>query len=247
MVVGALDELLRRRPVRAVYVTPHHPYPTTVALAAPRRLALLALARAHRLVVFEDDYDHELHFEGRPLLPLASADAHRNVVYLGSLSKVLAPGLRIGYVVAPEPVIGHLAAVRRAIDRQGDLAMEAAVAELLEDRDAERHARRLRRIVHGRRDALVDALHQRLGSALRFRVPAGGMTLWAKAAPDLDVEAWANAALGEGVVIPTARRFTFDGGAKPFVRFGFAHATEEELREAVVRLARARGAARRAR
>ena len=72
--VDALERLARRRRLRAVYVTPHHQLPTTVTMAAGRRLALLALARRHGLLVIEDDYDHEFHYEGRPVLPLASAD-----------------------------------------------------------------------------------------------------------------------------------------------------------------------------
>lgn len=75
-------------------MTPHHQYPTTAVLGAPRRLALLELARRRRIAILEDDYDHELHYEGRPILPLASR-APRSVVYVGTLSKVLAPGLRL--------------------------------------------------------------------------------------------------------------------------------------------------------
>src|SRR5207302_1643247 len=82
-------------------------------LAPARRLRLLEIAREQRLFVLEDDYDHEFHYEGRPVLPLASADVHGVVVYLGTLSKVLAPGMRIGFVVAPEPLAVRLAAIRR--------------------------------------------------------------------------------------------------------------------------------------
>jgi GntR family transcriptional regulator/MocR family aminotransferase len=72
--VEALKKVATRAPLRAIYVTPHHQYPTTVTLKAARRLALLALARAHRIAIVEDDYDHEFHYDGRPVLPLASAD-----------------------------------------------------------------------------------------------------------------------------------------------------------------------------
>src|SRR6516225_2055432 len=99
--VEALDRTLRRHPVRAVYVTPHHQFPTTVTMSAGRRLKLLDLARARRIAIIEDDYDYEFHYDGRPVLPLASADDAGVVVYVGTLSKILAPGLRIGYIVAP--------------------------------------------------------------------------------------------------------------------------------------------------
>src|SRR5205807_7222971 len=97
--------LAARKPVRAVYLTPHHQYPTTALLGAGRRMALLELARARRIVVIEDDYDHEFHYDGRPVLPLASTDTTGVVVYVGTLSKILAPSLRLGFVVAPQPII----------------------------------------------------------------------------------------------------------------------------------------------
>src|SRR5262249_29017163 len=109
--VDALKRLAKRRAVRAIYVTPHHQYPTTVTLKAARRLALLALARAERFAIIEDDYDHEFHYDGRPVLPLASTDHAGLVVYIGTLSKILAPGLRLGYIVAPPAVLRRLGAI----------------------------------------------------------------------------------------------------------------------------------------
>jgi GntR family transcriptional regulator/MocR family aminotransferase len=237
--VDALAALCRRERVRAVYVTPHHQYPTTVTLSAARRLELAELARRERVVILEDDYDHEFHYQARPVLPLASADAAGVVVYIGTLSKVLAPGLRTGYVVAPRPLCDLLVAHRLYVDRQGDLPIERALALLLEEGEVERHARRARRHYLARRDALGAALAQRLGGALSFALPPGGMALWAQAAPDIDVERWAARGQAKGVVFHTARRFAFDGQVRPFVRIGFAALEERELLEAVRRMATA--------
>lgn len=239
--VEALAALHAREPVRAVYVTPHHQYPTTVVLAPGRRLALLELARAARFAIIEDDYDHEFHYDGRPVLPLASADRAGVVVHVGTLSKILAPGLRLGFVAAPEPLIDRIAAVRMSVDRQGDHALEHAVAELIEDGEVQRHARRVRRVYQARRDALVEALTKELGTALSFDVPAGGMALWARVGSDIDVEAWAARGPSRRVTFHTARRFTFDGRARPYVRLGFASLSERELAEAARRMAAALG------
>jgi GntR family transcriptional regulator/MocR family aminotransferase len=227
----------REEKVRAVYLTPHHQYPTTAVLSAGRRLALMELARARRIAVIEDDYDHEFHYDGRPVLPLASADPAGVVVYLGTLSKILAPGLRLGFVVAPAPLLERLAAIRTFIDRQGDLTLERAVAELLEDGEVQRHARRARRAYLARRDALIDALGEHLGGALTFEPPAGGMAIWARAAPGIDVDAWAERALARKVAFSTAKRFAFDGRRRGFLRLGFAALDEKELREAARRMA----------
>jgi GntR family transcriptional regulator/MocR family aminotransferase len=237
--VTELEALTQRGPVRAVYLTPHHQYPTTVTLSPARRLALLAWARAHRVALIEDDYDHEFHYDGRPVLPLASADREGLVVYVGTLSKVLAPGLRLGFLAAPAPFLSRALAIRAAVDRQGDLAAEYAIAELLEEGEVQRHVRKVRSVYRARRDALAEALSRHLGSVLDFTVPAGGMTLWARCAPDLEVAAWAERSLSEGACFSHGGHYTFDGSTLPAVRLGFAGLRESELLEAVRRMARA--------
>jgi hypothetical protein len=163
--IAALARAHARAPLRALYTTPHHQYPTTVTMSAGRRLALAALAARARLIVLEDDYDHEFHYDGHPVAPLAAADPTGQVIYIGTLSKVLAPGLRLGFAIAPPPVIAAMARWRSAMDRQGDLAMEAAVAELIGDGELERHVRKMRVLYQARRDALVAALTRQLGGA----------------------------------------------------------------------------------
>jgi len=237
--VEALERLVSRRRVRAVYVTPHHQYPTTVTLSAARRRTLLELASAARLAIIEDDYDHEFQYEGHPVLPLASADRYGTVIYLGSLSKVLAPGLRIGFVVAPTPVVERLAAHRWAVEVCGDHLLEHALASLFESSELQRHGRRMRRLYRTRRDALVAALHHELGDALAFRVPRGGLGLWCRVARGIKVEGWAVRARERGVLVQTGRRFAFDGRPRPYVRLGFTALTPDELAQAAYRLARA--------
>ena len=236
--VEALASAAGRTPIRAVYVTPHHQYPTTATLSAGRRIALLELARQLRIAVIEDDYDHEFHYDGRPILPMASADRGGVVVYVGTLAKVVAPGVRLGYVAAPRPLLEALAAHRYILDRQGDHTLECAVAELLDQGDVQRHARRARRIYQARRDSAVRALRSELGDAVSFSVPPGGISIWTRVAPEIDVDEWAARALQRGVSVQTARKYSFDGRPRPFFRLGFAALDEEEMREAVRRLRR---------
>jgi GntR family transcriptional regulator / MocR family aminotransferase len=226
--------------LRAVYVTPHHQFPTTVTLAAARRLQLLDLARTQRFAVLEEDYDHEFHYEGRPVLPLASVDRAGVVAYVGTFSKILAPGLRIGYVVAPAPLLRSVAAHRLHIDVQGDRVLEYALAGMIEDGDVQSHVRRVRREYATRREILAEALRRFLPDAFTFRLPAGGIGLWARAADGIDVERWAARARARGVLIATAARFALDRRPRPFVRLGFASLDRRQLVEGVRRLAAAR-------
>jgi GntR family transcriptional regulator / MocR family aminotransferase len=237
--IDRLERAIADHGVRAVYVTPHHQFPTTVTLSAGRRMKLLDLARDHRFAIFEDDYDHEFHYDGRPVLPLASVDSAGVVVYIGTLSKVLAPGLRLGYIVAPVPLIERIAAHRSYVDTQGDQVLEYAIAELLEEGAIQRHVRRMRREYRARRDVLVAALRDELADDLTFTVPAGGIALWARARRALDVDAWARAARARGAVIVTGSAYTLDGRAEPCVRLGFASLNAKELQEGVRRLAAA--------
>ncbi|MEP6574509.1 MAG: PLP-dependent aminotransferase family protein [Gemmatimonadota bacterium] len=239
MSIDALAELAGRERIRAVLVTPHHQFPTTTVMPAARRHRLLELARHHRFAIIEDDYDHEFHYDGRPVLPIASGDSAGLVVYVGTLSKILAPGLRAGFAVAPPPVIDRMTSLRVAADLQGDLATEAAITGLFETGELGRHVRRMRGIYLARRDALVEQLRRHLGGAIECEVPSGGMALWARVSAGIEVDQWAGAGLTAGVAFRSGRLYDFADQPQPFTRLGFTYHNEEELGEAVRRMARA--------
>lgn len=224
------------RRLRGVYVTPHHQYPTMALMSPSRRLALLALAARHRFAIIEDDYDNEIHYAGQPVLPLASTDRHGSVIYIGTLSKVLAPGLRLGYVVAPEEVVERLARLRRVVDHQGGHIQEAAVAELFGEGELQRHVRRVRKLYAERREALANALERDLGTWVDFRLPAGGLALWVRVADAICPSSWAERALEHGVAFVPGRQLALDDAEPPFVRLGFAAHVPAKIEEAVWRM-----------
>lgn len=231
--VDALARLAEARRVRAVYVTPHHQYPTTATMSAARRLELLALAERHRFFVIEDDYDHEFHWSGRPVLPLASADPARLVIYVGTLSKLLAPGLRVGYLLAREEVVERVARLRVAIDRQGDHVVERALGEWMEDGELDRHARKVRRAYAERRDLLATLLERELGSAVEFTLPSGGLAIWAKFKGPGGVDAFVRRARERGVLLQAGQHFTFDRRSLEALRIGFPALNPDELKRAL--------------
>lgn len=235
--IDALEAVIAKCGIRAVHITPHHQFPTTVPLSAGRRLRLLELARRERFAIIEEDYDNEFHYDGSPVLPLASADRWGVVAYVGTFSKVLAPALRTGYVVAPRTLVKNLAAHRLYIDVQGDRVLEFALAQLMEEGELQRHIRRVRREYRARRDVLVGELRRQLEDRLTFDIPAGGIGLWVRAAEGIDIDVWADQARKAGAMMITARHFAVDTKPSPFARLGFASLDQTELKEGVRRLA----------
>jgi GntR family transcriptional regulator/MocR family aminotransferase len=237
--IGALERLLEHTALRAVLVTPRRQYPTLAVLAPERRARLLKLAEAHRFAILEVDQDSEFQFEGRGLAPLAAQDPAGVVVHLGTLSKIFSPGLRLGFVHGPEPLIQRMKQLRLVFDRQGDMVLERAMAELMEDGEIQRHLNRMHLVYRKRRDAACGALTRWLGGRVAFDLPPGGLALWIRTDGDLDVEAWATRALEQGVAFQPGRQFAFEAGAVAGLRLGFANHDEAELEEVARRMAAA--------
>lgn len=239
MRVEALAEMACMEPLRAVYLAPTRHYPTLVPLSPDRRGRLLALAREHRFAILENAQDAEFQFEGRAMAPLAADDPAGVVVHVGTLSKIFSPNLRLGFVHGPAPLVKRMTLLRQALDRQGDMVLERAFAELIDDGEILRHLNRMQQTYRKRRDALCDSLRRHLGDRLSFTVPEGGLALWAEVAEGIDVDRWAARALEGGVAFRPGRHFAFDGGAVQGLRIGFSNYSEPELEEVALRMAAA--------
>jgi GntR family transcriptional regulator/MocR family aminotransferase len=167
-------------PARLAVVTPAHQSPLGVALSLPRRLALLAWAEANGAWIVEDDYDGELHYAGRPLPALKSLDHAEIVVYAGSFSKVLYPGLRLGYLVAPNRLVDRFAAAAPLFSGGAGRLDQAVVARFMQQGHFARHLKRMRGLFATRRAALAEALAAVFGERLRIELQSGGMHLLAR-------------------------------------------------------------------
>jgi GntR family transcriptional regulator / MocR family aminotransferase len=236
MRVDELERICRRKRVHAVYITPHHQFPTTVLLPPDRRLRLFALAAQFGFAIIEDDYDHEFHFAHQPMLPLASADPSGRVVYIGSMSKLLSPSLRLGYVAAPTAFIDRAAAEIMMIDRQGDPASETAVAELIATGEVHRHTRKVLRVYAERRGLIAELLRERFAERIAFDLPDGGLAVWVRFEAGVDVTRLCELAREERLNVLPGSAFSLTGQPVQGVRLGFASLDAGELRRAVDRL-----------
>lgn len=173
-----VEKLCKTKKIKMVYVIPHHHHPTTVTLIPERRVHLLELAARYKFAIIEDDYDYDFHYASKPMMPMASLDRNGNVIYIGTLSKSLAPAIRVGFMVAPAGFIRTATWLRKSIDSQGDSLIENAIAELYKDGTIARHIKKSVKLYKERRDYFCDLLHNELGDRLSFKVPEGGMSVW---------------------------------------------------------------------
>lgn len=184
---------------RAAYVTPSHQFPLGVQMSMPRRLELLDWAKAADAFVFEDDYDSEFRYDGAPLLSLAGIDHLRRVIYMGTFSKTLFPGMRIGYCALPERLIGPVTAARAALDRFPGTLMEGAVADMLNSGAFAANLKKVRRIYREARDLLASTLSAASDGELSVPVPSQGLHLVARFDPSTEPQIASEAKQAAGV------------------------------------------------
>ena len=222
-----------------VYVTPAHHCPTTVSMPLRRRERLLELARQNDVVIIEDGYESELSGESHGAPALRSLDAEGRVVYIGSFSKILAPGLRIGYVVAPAPVARELRALRRLMLRHPPSNNQRAAALFLGLGHYKSHLRRVIHALNERAELVEAALERHLPRWNRLR-GAGASSFWLEGPLSLDCLALAHEAEKRGVLIEPGDVF-FMGEAPPrnFLRLGFASIARERIGAGIAALGQA--------
>ncbi|SHN32148.1 PLP-dependent aminotransferase family protein [Cryptosporangium aurantiacum] len=237
--VDVLERLLEQHRPRLLYVVPNFQNPTGATLSGPRRHALLATARAHGVPVFEDDFAGDLRYSGRATPAIKSLDDGGHVLYAGTFSKLLMPGLRVGYLVVDGPIRRRLVETKQVTDLGTSLLLQRALDRFVTVGRYQANLRRTTRLYRERRDTLRSALTEHLPDA-RFALPAGGLFCWVALPAGVRSDALVRAARDRGVDVAPGSRFFLDPthGAG-HVRLNFAVQPPERITTGVRRLAAA--------
>jgi len=231
--VDAIEKLCNRKKIKALFITSHHHYPTTVTLSAARRIKLLSLAEKYGFIIIEDDYDYDFHYLSSPLLPLVSADNKGMVVYIGTLSKTVAPAIRTGYIVAPQNLITELTRIRQLVDCQGDPIMELALIEMFEEGHIKRHMKKALLAYHKRRDFVCGLLKDSLSDIIDFKIPDGGLAIWAKFHKSVPLPPLSEKLKAQGLILSNGLIHNTSSLSLNATRMGFGWMNEEEAEQAV--------------
>lgn len=241
-----LEELLLRYRPKLLYTNPTYQNPTGLVMPIRLRRELLELAERYRVPIVEDDTYRELGLTGAPAPPslFKLDDAHKVVIRINSFSKMLAPGLRLGWISAVRPIVDQLALIKQQVDPHTQNLSQLVVGELLEGGVFDRHLQTLKAEHRRRRDAMVHAIRQHVpAGALRFSVPDGGMYLWCQLGMHVDAAAVRDHALAERVVLVTGEPFYVDQGGSRQLRVCYTSQPPSRAEHAAQTMARSLAAA----
>ena len=224
---------------RIIYTTPSHQFPLGVTMSFRRRTALIDFARANDAVVFEDDYNAEFRFTGPPLPCLQGLDNSGRVIYAGTMSKILYPSLRLGYLVAPEQLVDSLARTRSVIDQHSPAIDQATLARFITEGFFLSHVKRMRKLYAERREFFIKEFNKLLSDRFILQIPEAGLNFvaWLRCEADFARVARVRAEIG---IKPSPLSFyCIQAKLKPAFVFGFAAWTPAQIRESLLRLASA--------
>ena len=237
-----VDRVLRlQHRVKLAYVTPSHQFPTGGVMMLARRLKFLQWAHDSQTFVLEDDYDSEYRYGGRPIEAIQSLDTYGRVVYFGTFSKILAPSLRLGYIISPSALTPTLQRIKSITDRHASLPGQQVLADFIASGEFERHMRRSRTRNDARRQALLKALSQAFGDHVSVQGANAGLhvLLWFKDRPASQIDEIVERAAGRGIGVYSIAPFYVGPLPRAGLLLGYSSLDEVEIIVGVNALARA--------
>jgi 2-aminoadipate transaminase len=246
-IIASVDAKMRTGP-KFAYALPNFQNPSGVTLSLERRKQLIEVADHYGVPILEDDPYGQLRYEGEHLPALVTLDSQfrstngsqysGNVIYLSTFSKTLAPGIRLGWIVAPVEVIRKLVQAKQGTDLHTSTVSQMVAYEVARDGFLDQHVKLIRAIYRERRDTMLEALNTHFPPAITWTRPAGGLFLWLKFPESLDAADVLKAALAEKVAFVPGESFFVDGSGQNTARLNFSNASPERIEEGIKRLAR---------
>ena len=238
---GIRTDLLRadRSGADCVYVTPSHQYPTGATLSLERRLELISWAAENGKWIIEDDYDSEFHYDGLPTACVQGLDKYQRTIYIGTFSKTLYPGLRMGYMVIPPELVSAFARARSIMDGHTPQILQLTLARFMEEGHYNAHVRAMRKLYAGRREILLEAIDRHLAGIVTALQPEGGMQVLCLLEDGWSEEKTIRQAASAGVLLPGLSRLYAGEEKRQGWLLGYASLTAYEIEAAMLRLANA--------
>lgn len=237
LIPEALPALIAKHRPKFLYTIPNFQNPTGITLTAARRQALARIAAEHRLLVVEDDPYGQLRYRGNEIPPVKHWDEAGQVLYASTFSKTIAPGLRLGWVVAPPAIFGRLLILKQASDLHTSSFDQLVAHTYLTRNDQTAHLAKICRAYGERYEVLDGALRAEMPAGFTWTKPEGGMFLWVTGPEKLDALDLLQRAIASKVAFVPGRDFFPADGGRNFLRLNYSNATPERIREGVVRLA----------
>jgi GntR family transcriptional regulator/MocR family aminotransferase len=225
------------RGARLIYVTPAHQFPLGIVMSLRRRLELLEYARKSGALIFEDDYDSEYRYSGRPVPALQGLDRNGLVLFAGSFNKVLFPSLRLGYLVIPLDLASYFGATISVTSRHAPLPEQAVLCDFITEGHFGRHLRRMREVYAERLSVLMESSRQRLAGLLEISKVEAGLQTAGWLCNGLEAESAAKAAAARDVEVTPLSRYSRGRMAREGLQLGFAAVDAIEIRRGVRELA----------
>ncbi|MFZ5918795.1 MAG: PLP-dependent aminotransferase family protein [Chloroflexota bacterium] len=232
-------QALKKHRIKFIYVLPNFHNPAGTTLPFERRQRIVELAAQHGAFIVEDDPYGQLRFEGEDIAPLISMHKE-NVIYLSTFSKTLSPGIRLGWIVAPEKVIARLVQAKQGADLHTSSFAQFVAHDIAERGIIKRHVQRIRAAYRERRDVMLDAMADHFPAGVHWTRPQGGLFLWARMPEHVDAEELLEKAVQEKVAFVPGTAFYPDGkGGRCCMRLNFSNARPEMIQEGIKRLTQA--------
>ncbi|UCC62550.1 MAG: PLP-dependent aminotransferase family protein, partial [Anaerolineae bacterium] len=234
-----VEKALKEHRIKFVYVLPNFQNPAGTTIPFERRQRLIELAAKYGAFIVEDDPYGQLRFEGEDIVPLIAIHKE-NVIYLSTFSKTLSPGIRLGWIVAPEKVITRLVQAKQGADLHTSTFVQCLAHDIAERGIIRRHVKRIRAVYKERRDVMLAAMEEHFPPGVEWARPQGGLFLWVRMPEHVDSQELLEVAVEEKVAfVPGTAFYPDDEGGRCCMRLNFSNAKPEMIQEGIRRLGQA--------